>query len=149
MSVTSIQAEIDRLKAELKTAQIAEEAQRRASHEGFALQYQFTITLEPHPFATMWDDTIKVYRLAGKVLNAAEYRALGGSPFEGSMSYYYNTSTHRLMCPIGGGSLFFAGSWGPQSARDITIILALGKFLAEYPEGGDVTSIIDYHPRRA
>lgn len=148
---TIINSKIAALKEELRLAERLEHAAKLAAIDAFTPQYLFTLLPADRTFDRLWDPTIKTYYLRGIMLNGAELKALGGSPFEGGMAYYYNTSTHLLMGPVGGGSLFIGSSgWSSSelSPEDATKIAALSHFLHIHPDGGDVTDIIDYHPRR-
>lgn len=152
LSPTDIKSKIEALRAELQHAERIAESDRRAAIDAFIPQYRFTLKPAHASFDCLWDPTILVYYLRGEMLNAEDLKALGGSPFEGGMAYYYNTSTNRIMGPAGGGSIFIAqNAWGSRdlTPEDKAKLQALADFIADNPDGGDVTAIVDYKPRRS
>jgi hypothetical protein len=129
------------LREELRLAEEAEEAVMAEKRKNTPVQYLFTLTLVPEDkhWDPIFDDTCQLYLLKGEVLNKDELKAVGQSSsllFEGGMKYVFNGATGYLVCSVGGGSIF---------TKDPNCFAALSEFLGEHPEGGDVTSIVEYY----
>ncbi len=143
MSTETIKAQIAALEAALKAAQMAESDDRRTRLKAFKKQWRFTMTPVNDTWEKIHDDTIKQYRLTGKLLNADEYKAIGGDDRSGGgMNYLYNTVTRKVIKQDGGGNIYV------DCKRDnaAEIYAALGAAIHASPESADVTAIVTGNP---
>jgi hypothetical protein len=101
----------------------------------------------------LWDDSCKYYILRGVVLNRAELTEAGWSDRDlgdGQMKYLFNTLSKRLVMHVGGGQVYFSEPWPGQRTDEEGMrafhetLDELSDFLANNPEGGDVTEIINW-----
>jgi hypothetical protein len=143
---------IEELEAELAEARKAEELAARARRDAVKPKWKFTLTPQPAPmdgWDPVFDPTVTAYKLSGEVTNADEVLAAGHSDWAirgGAMRYLYNTGTERLIGPVGGGTIYLTLSWSTTKRRERaaleTAVAAISRFLAEHPEGGDITEIV-------
>jgi hypothetical protein len=140
---------IREIEAELAAAREVAEAERLAVRNATVPVWQFTILpTKSDSFGgdEIWDDTIRAYRLAGEVINRDECLAAGHSEHslgKGAMRYLFNTVTGKLIGATGGGTIYLSNGFGRKdtSAQDMAIH-RINMFLAENPEGGDISQII-------
>jgi hypothetical protein len=87
------------------------------------------------------------------VLNRAELTEAGWSDRDlgdGQMKYLFNTLSKRLVMHVGGGQVYFSEPWPGQRTDEEGMrafhetLDELSDFLANNPEGGDVTEIINW-----
>lgn len=137
---------IDEIRAELAEAEAREKEERQRIRNSVQPQVRFTVFVpqDTHVSGRIWDDTITVYRVEAEVLNKKELKEVGRSADEGGMSYYFNTLTGKLICPTSGGTLYFH-SFSKREDTEASEVARgeIEAFIAENPEGGDITSIIE------
>lgn len=143
--------QIKALEAQLKAARELEKAEHDARRRSVRPTYRFTFTPVEDAFYGVRDGSgVTIYRLNCTCDNAEECKQVGRDPFTGGMDYYVNTSLqpHRIVCSTGGGNIYIeTGRWArkPENrAKAERQISGLEQFITEHPEGGDVTTIIDY-----
>jgi hypothetical protein len=97
--------------------------------------YLFTIVSVVNSLGDrLYDNSCLLYKLTGMVKNATELRAVGKTPFEGSMTYLFNTLSGRIVMAVSGGTTF---TNNPECFKE------LSEFLYTMPRGGDVTEIVN------
>lgn len=96
-------------------------------------QYKFTLSVRMFQHELIFDNSCVTYTLLGGVTNKEELRKVGKAAFEGAMGYIYNKMTQRFVMAISGGARF---------VEDEECWAELSTFIAENPNGGDVTHII-------
>jgi hypothetical protein len=98
-------------------------------------------------FDRLFDDTMRLYVISGTCVNRAEAEAVGNhvSP-NGQMRYLYNTVTEKLVCSVGGGTIYVSNPWRP-TLRDYQAetMEKLSLFVTKNPLGGDITRIVEAH----
>lgn len=140
--VNKIQAEITELESKLKSAYAAKTLAEAARAKSVDPIYRFTLSPVEDKFEKIYDDSCRLYLLAGKVLNKDELQAVGKVPFEGGMNYLYNSLSNKFVVAVGGGSTFFGSSHlGTDTVK--SVLSELGEFIKDSPQGGDVTSIMN------
>jgi hypothetical protein len=135
--------EVERELAELKRAEQSRKAALKASTP---IQYRFTITPAEgrHRYHKSYDDTCAVYELRGEILNEAEARAVGhDTSVAGGAAYLYNRGTGRIVCLVSGGRIWISEAYTQNDGADETAFRQIGQFLAEHPEGGDISDIVN------
>lgn len=140
---------IAELEAQLAAARKEEDLRKQALRDSVKPVWRYTIERLPTTtdvFDAIYDDTIVAYKLSGEVLNREELIAAGHPETfyrAGSMRYLYNTVTTRLIAGVGGGTIFLSTSgFKRESAKIQRAADQVGAFLADHPEGGDITEII-------
>jgi hypothetical protein len=129
---------IEEVKAELAALEKIEKEKRVALQLATKPLYRFMLIpeIQSYRLKELMDPTCKLYILNGKVLNAEEMRTAGNTPFEGSMSYIYNTLSRSFVIGVGGGSIFLQNPEGWS---------VLSEFVSMNPQGGDVTFIVNQY----
>ena len=138
----------DRLWAELKAAEAEEAAERKAQREAVKISYRYDILPAMHNrWDRIYDSTCTLYKLARTTVNADEAKAAGHPEYDlrdGYAIYLYNKANHRIVCSVGGGTMYISSRLGsPDDAADIIAFSEIGMFLADHPEGGDITGIVE------
>jgi hypothetical protein len=107
--------------------------------------YEFTFTKQSSDSGfgeKIADPAVLRYRLDGKCSNYEELKAAGWSDHSissGGMDYLFNSATGKFIMAIGGGRIWISdGRFGMH----LGAMAELADFIADSPEGGDVTSII-------
>ena len=141
--VQSLRARIEAMQSELKDLERKERQERDAKLKAFKRKWRFTLTAElTYHWDRIYDDTLVWYTLRGELLNAAEYKAIGGDPDrkQGSMRYLYNTLTKRLVMRASGGHLYVKG----ESIGDNDVVSPVYAEMAKAIANGvqDITSLI-------
>jgi len=106
----------------------------------------------------------RIYELKGEVVNAAEAKAAGHPDHAvrgGGMEYLVCTASYvpcynppHVVCAVGGGTIFVGEKWktfqpGEQiDNSDEVAMHEIDAFLADNPEGGDITDIVMRHRQR-
>jgi hypothetical protein len=142
--------DIEEIRAELRAAEQELEAEKRAAREAVKPAYRFTLLPVTDRENKVYDDTCRVYRLEGVVLNEDALKAVGAyHPGNGAMRYLFNTGTGKLVTALGGGTIYVSRRWGnADDGSDVIAMAELSAFLVEHPEGGDVTEIVEAHRQR-
>lgn len=150
-TIETLQQRIAEMQRELKQLQEDERKAKEAALKAFALQWRFTIKPDNRNWDKLTDDTLVWYRLEGELLNADEYKTIGGDGErkQGGMSYLYNKGTKRIALRSGGGMIYIPDNAffnrdrkpNPQAVYD-----ALAAFISANPNGGDVTETIISNP---
>jgi hypothetical protein len=127
---------IEEIKTELAAAIEAERIDKEIKQMAVVPIYEYTLYQDTASYRVneIFDSSCKLYLLTGKVLNHKEMRAVGKTPFEGSMAYLFNTLSGNFVMAVGGGSIFISNREG---------WLALSEFVSTHPHGGDVTEIVE------
>lgn len=133
--MTETHRPIAEIEAELKAARKAEDAARAEKAKEIVPKYIFTITPSEtnNSYQRVYDKSCLVYTIAGEVTNPEELRAIGRTPFQGSMRYVFNTLSGMFVMSVGGGSSFVSD---PGAFEE------LSEYVLRHPNGGDVTDII-------
>lgn len=151
MTLNQTHRPIAEIEAELAAAKAAITTARAAEREAVVPQFTYQLERLAH-FKTfgqpIWDDSIAVYKLSATCLNVAECQAVGRAErdyAEGSMKYLFNKLSGKLICTEGGGTMHISNKGFGSDDPDETYLLArtrIETFIAEHPEGGDVTWIV-------
>lgn len=144
--------------ADAKLAEEADAATRRAANKPV---WRYTISLdEPRvsSFDTLFDDDSRFYKISSELLNREEAKSAGWADhylMSGGMRYVYNTLNRRIVCSVGGGSIFISDPWsakvqhpqdhGPARTTAREAMAKVNELLIENPLGGDITHIINKH----
>lgn len=141
---------VDEIKAELAEAERALQEQRQQRLEATPIIMRYTVERDTQPYTVnrLYDEAVVAYSVSGEVVNSDEAAAAGHSLDRkgGSMTWLFNTLSGRIICSTGGGSVFF-GFPGDKSIAQLDAIEELSAFIAESPQGGDITSIIEKYQR--
>lgn len=153
MPTTKGMERIKALRAELAQAEMEEREAAKARRASFVLQWKYTI--EPSPvregssFDKMYHASCMKYRISRTLLNKQEAEAADipkRELTEGGMDYIVNVDHMRIVCTCGGGSIYITEEWhhrdGEKDGADDRAMLAIGEFLKDSPEGGDITHIV-------
>jgi hypothetical protein len=132
-------SEIERLRVELRAAEVAEAAQKEERRKNAKAIFRFSV--QPvilKRWDYVFDESCSIYRIIRECENPAEMKAAG--QFEsyyqnGGMNYYYNSATKKLIASVGGGYVFLENNTPAKWA-------AVSAFIAENPQGGDITHIL-------
>lgn len=119
---------------------------RKAAMAATPREWRFELLPATDGWDRSHDPSCVFYVLRGVVTNAEECKKAGyrdDSVSGGSMKYLYNTLSHKLVMPVGGGHNFIGG-WGHDKLSPAQELQweALSKFLQAAPEGGIVTGIV-------
>lgn len=133
--IKALEDRIAALRAEIR------EDQMRAA-KAFVPSYIYTVAPST-PYGDRYlDPSYIVYKIEGTVTNADSAPA-GYSPFQGSGSYLFNRAAGHFVQGLSGSMHAPTPGFGNRQDVDWTEVYAeLSEFLAEHPEGGDVTDII-------
>lgn len=139
------------IRKELVAAEERERAELRAKREATRPRFEYWITpakiRATTSFGKLYDPTCLLYELQRKTVNRDEAKAAGWSDDdlrEGSAVYLYNVVTRRVVCAVGGGTMYIGRSFNQaEDYADDTAFFQIGAYLAEYPGGGDITYIVE------
>jgi hypothetical protein len=152
---TTLEAKRKALTAEIEQVEKDQKAARDAARAAVKRDWRFTIHVSTA--VTGFDrirtgSGVRLYCLSGSVLNKKELLAAGHNEDHvkgGSMRYLFNVATGKFICSSGGGNIYIAdGSFfhlekAEEAREDAEAVYnSLERFLANNPEGGDVTAII-------
>lgn len=126
---------IAEIKAELRAAEEAEKERIEEEAKSVIPDYTFTLVRMPTlGYHKVMDDSCILYELRGVVKNKKELRKVGKVPFEGSMTYLFNTLSGKFVMSVSGGSIFIDN---PKCWDALNTVVRIA------PEGGDVTHIVN------
>lgn len=144
------------LLTELHEAKRREAREREERKNAFEVKFRYDI--RPHTrnamFDKIYDPTCVLYRLGRTCLNKDDAYEVGYQDHElapNGSSYLFNTVTHKIICAIGGGTIFITQRWDAKEndGADDRAFEKIGRFLESSPEGGDITDIVqEYHSQR-
>jgi hypothetical protein len=140
------------IRRELEAAETRERAEQKTRKEATPPRFEYWIMpgeiKGTVSYGKLYDPTCHLYELKRHVTNREDARAVGWSDDdmrEGSAIYVYNTATRRIICAVGGGTMYinrkFPGD--PEDYADDTTFYHIGMYLAEFPGGGDITYLVD------
>jgi hypothetical protein len=115
--------------------------------EATPIRYRYTIAPSENRHHDLYDATCRLYSLHGEVANPVE-AIEAGHPKDtlrcGSMDYIYNTATAKIVCSVGGGSIYISTGWGQHSLEEVIATMdEIGEYIFANPEGGDITEIVE------
>jgi hypothetical protein len=114
-------------------------------------KWEYTVTLEdPTGWQRIYDPSVKMYRVSGRMINREEWEAAGnssGSFGDGGHSYLFNTKSGEIVCSTGGGNIYFGFGRDKDDIAHLEAVSQLSDFLCSYPEGGNIDYIIDNYNR--
>lgn len=127
---------VKEIQEELALAIEAERLEKEKKQKSIVPIYKYTLFLDTASYRVkeVFDSSCKLYTLSGKVLNTEELHAVGKIPFEGSMTYVFNTLSGNFVMAVGGGSIHLNNREG---------WIALSEYVNTHPHGGDVTAIVE------
>jgi hypothetical protein len=139
------------LRKELAAAEERERAEIRARKEAVRPIFEYTIMptegSNTASYSKLYDPTCLLYEIRRTTANRVAARVAGWTEDEmkeGGGTYLYNVVTRRIICALGGGTLYINKSLtGPEDFADDTAMFHIGAYLAEYPGGGDITYIVE------
>lgn len=142
------------LRKELELAEAREREAAKARKEATLPKFEFWVTPVPFgddpnwSFGKLYDPTCHLYAVERRCVNREDARAVGWDEIElkeGSATYLYNTVTRRIVCAVGGGTVYVASSKlsGANDFADDTAFFEIGEYLARYPGGGEITWIYE------
>jgi hypothetical protein len=144
------------LRRELAEAEARERAAIKARKAATPPKFEFWITPAQYAadgsyiFGKTYDPTCLLYVIERRCSNKEDARAVGWSDDElkeGSATYLYNVVTRRIICAVGGGTIYISTLHGldKNDYADDQAFFAIGAFLAEYPGGGEITWLYDIY----
>lgn len=142
---------IEEIRAELREAEALDAEARKAKRESTPVVRRFTIKPhEPRHFVEeMYDSDCLLYMIKAEVVNLEEAKTAGHPEHDlraGGMVYVYNTMTGKIVCGVGGGTIWISQSLNGENKRSAFMAMGkIGEFLGEHPEGGDITDIVNEH----
>lgn len=134
---------IEELEAKLAQLRQEEADRARALRESVTPRYTYMLVPHSESWDKIADPSCRWYRLEGVIINTPELNAVGAAiPAAGGMNYLFNTLSGRFVISGGGGTVYLNlnGRFGPP---DTEAFQELEAFVAEHPEGGDVTEIVE------
>jgi hypothetical protein len=140
------------IRRELLAAEERERAEARIKKEATRPQFEFWIApaelRTETSFGKMYDPTCHQYEIRRTIMNREAASAAGWSDQdmkEGSAVYVYNVVTRRIVCAVGGGTLYINKAFPGEHEdyADDTAMFQIGSYLAEFPGGGDITYIVE------
>jgi hypothetical protein len=139
------------IRRELLAAEERERNEARIKKEATRPAFEFWIapaeTRATTSFGKMYDPTCHQYEISRKVMNREAASAAGWSDAdmkEGGATYVYNTVTRRIICAVGGGTIYINKAFDtPEDYADDTAMFQIGAYLAEFPGGGEITYIVE------
>jgi hypothetical protein len=140
------------LRRELQVAEEREKAEARARKETARPVFEYWVTpaetREMTSFGKMYDPTCLQYKIERTTANREDARAVGWADADmkdGGATYIYNVVTRRIVCAVGGGTLYINKAFAPETEdfADDTALFQIGAYLAEFPGGGDITYIVE------
>jgi hypothetical protein len=128
---------VEQLRAKLREAEAREAAE--AKERADSVQPVVTVEIRPadreaYAWREIYDDAVTLWTVEATLQNEAELKAVGKEHRVGSMTYYFNTATGRLVTSVGGGYVYLKKSreqWDEVSA-----------FIVAHAEGGDITELV-------
>lgn len=123
---------------ELREAEAREAREKKERAD--SVKPDVTVEIRPaDPSAYAWreiyDDAVTLWTVSATLLNEDELKAVGKEHRVGSMTYYFNTATARLITSVGGGYVYLKKS--PEQWKEVS------DFIVTHPEGGDITLIVE------
>jgi hypothetical protein len=140
------------IRKELLAAEERERAELRTRKEATRPAFEFWIrpaeVRGTFSFGKLYDPTCHLYEIRRTTTNREAASAVGWSDDdmrEGSAVYVYNVVTRRIICAVGGGTMYINKSFigETEDYADDTALFSIGSYLAEYPGGGDITYIVE------
>lgn len=133
---------VERLEAELRAAKLERAEARQAERDAVVVEWTYGVRPTERAHHKSYDESCVYYDLFGTVVNKTEAEAAGHNINDGSMAYLFNTLSGKIVGDTGGGTVYigFQRDWDDAHMAAIN---ALGEFLDEHPEGGDVTEIVE------
>lgn len=140
------------IRKELEAAEQRERDETRARKWATPPQFEYWIVpaklRATTSFGKLYDPTCLLYELKRTISNRTEARSAGWADDdlrEGSATYLYNVVTRRIVCAVGGGTVYVGRSMGMEQEdfADDTAFFHIGNYLAEYPGGGEITYIVE------
>jgi Ni,Fe-hydrogenase I small subunit len=148
---------IAELEAELVELRKQESDAKEALRKSVKAEYKFTLTRQDeqkhqHNWGDpIWDDTITVLRIDGKILNEDALKEVGAMvPTQGGMDYLFNTATGKFVIAIGGGTWYCGdGRYSNDKTNHKRLMLDdLEHLIAGIPQRWDeldITPIVNAH----
>lgn len=144
---------IAEIEAELAAAKQAEIDLAEATKQATKPVFRYTIlpVTEERTYDRVFDDTCKFYTLSGDCINTEAAHAAGWSSMDtrgGAMKYLFNTGTNKLVCAVGGGTIFISNGFGLRPNEvdyEAHAYEQISRYLSICPEGGDITEIVFEH----
>lgn len=134
------------LEAAIKRLRQQEAADLQASKESVPVVMEWVLYPTKDAFRDLWDDSCIFYQLNGICTNKAEAEAAGHTRIqEGGMKYLFNTLSGKFVGTFSGGIVWISKR---GFRTDEETLANLNKFVAEHPEGGNITEIILDHNER-
>jgi hypothetical protein len=99
-------------------------------------------------YGKLYDPTCHLYSIERRITNKDAAKAAGWPDLdlrEGSATYVYNVVTRRIICAVGGGTVYIScgNGFDREDYADDNAMFAIGNYLAEYPGGGEITWIYE------
>lgn len=139
------------LRRELEAAETRERAALAAKRAATRPEFEYWVTPVAFgnegrfSFGKVYDPTCHLYEIRRECSNRDAALAAGWQEDEireGSAIYLFNIVTRRIICAVGGGTLYI-GPNGQDDGADDTAMFAIGGYLAEYPGGGMISWVVD------
>lgn len=153
--MSTYEERVAELEAQIRAIRNEQKAELAERQKSVTPVWRFTILPnEDRSFDKIWDKSVVLYQLRGEVVNRDECEAVGHDvrQMSGSMNYLFNTLSGRLVMSTGGGNVYLSDkTWSLRSDKEAVqrsfekAVTAIESFLAEHPEGGDITEIISQH----
>lgn len=139
----SVDTDIARLEKQLEELRAQRRAEMQAKMDAVTPLFTFTLTPVTDHWRESADPACRWYELRGTIQNKDECLAVGKKPLDGAMRYLYNTLSGRFVVSNGGGTVWLKLGHEFGGEPDVEAWTELEAFVKDYPEGGDVTPIVD------
>lgn len=135
---------VEEIRKELREAEKRAEVERHEKMKEVPIIWKYTISPQDERHDRVYDDTCRLFYLSGDIVNKEEAHAAGHytDRSHGGMTYLYNKATKKIVCSLGGGTIFIRSGFGEPKDAEIEVVEKINQFLVENPEGGDITEIV-------
>src|SRR5215472_15281412 len=139
------------LRKELEAAETREAAAIKAKRIATRPVFEYWVTPVAFgnegrfSFGKIYDPTCHLYEIRRECANRDEALTAGWEEDEireGSAIYLFNVVTRRIICAVGGGTIYISPN-GQDDSADDAAMFAIGGYLAEYPGGGKVSWVVE------
>lgn len=140
---------IEELEQLLKEAKAAEAAEARAKLDAVPPIWRFYVEPSTRAYEKLYDENCVWYRVYATCTNLEEAREAGhGLAIEASgkgMDYVFNKLSGKIVLSSGGGHVWLG--FGSSEPAHLWAIEQVSEFIVRYPEGGDITAIVEQYRR--
>lgn len=145
---------VEEMRAELREAEQVleqrEKAELKAKLEATPIIYKFTVSKADNRRREIYDTSCLFYEIKAEITNRDEAKAAGHPEHcmrVGGMTYAFNALSGRIVCEVGGGTIWIGSGWGSDEQYDSAqrAMVKVSQFIVDNPDGGDITDIVEAH----